>query len=265
MPIDRTARIHRKAEIGADVEIGAYTVVGPGVRIGDGTRIGNHVTIEGMTEIGPRNTIYHCCVLGTDPQYLNYHGGPTRLLIGEGNVIREFVTINTGTEAGGGITIIGNHNYLMACSHVAHDCVLEDQIVMTNNALLAGHVKVERCVTISGGAAVHHFVTIGEMAFVGGLSRIMQDVPPYMMLDGPTALPRRVNVVGLRRHGVSEESIDAVEEAFRIVYRSRLSRLQALKKIEAEVPLTREVQHLADFLRKTEQRKKGRYLESYRD
>jgi len=265
MPIDRTAKVHRKAEIADDVEIGAYTVVGPDVRIGEGTRIGHHVTIEGLTEIGRNNTIYHGAVLGTAPQSLHYDGGPTRLLIGDDNTIREYVTMNTGTEGGGGITIVGNHNYLMACSHVAHDCVLEDNIVMANAVLLAGHTKVERCVNISGAAAVHHFVTIGEMSFVGGLSRIMQDVPPYMMLDGPTPLPRRVNVVGLRRHGVSEESIAAIEEAFRIIYRSRLSRLQALKKIEAEVQMTEEVRHLADFLRKTEQRKKGRYLEAYRD
>ena len=264
MAIDRTAKIHRKAEIGGDVEIGAYTVIGEGVRIGDGTRIGNHVTVEGLTEIGRNNVIYHGAVLGTDPQVMHYDGSPTRLLIGDSNVIREFVTMNCGTEAGGGITIVGSNNFLMACSHVAHDCVLEDNIALANAVLLAGHAKVERCVNLGGGAAVHQYVTIGEMAFVGGLSPIRQDVPPYCLLDGSTALPRHLNVVGLRRNGVGDESIAALEDAFRVIYRSRLSRLQALKKIEAEVRPTTEVKHLMDFLRKTEQRKKGRYLEAYR-
>lgn len=264
MAIDRTAKIDRHAELGNDVEVGANTIIDRNVRIGDGTRIGNNVTITGVTQIGKKNMIYHNVVLGTVPQSMHVDDEPTRLLIGDNNTIREFVTMNVGTVEGGGITIVGNSNFLMACSHVAHDCVLEDHIVMTNNVLLAGHVKVERCVNLGGGAAVHQFVTIGEMAFVGGLTPVTQDVPPYVVVDGADTWPRQLNLVGLRRNGVTEESIAALDEAYRLIFRSRLSRTQALERIEAEVRLTPEVRHLADFLRKTEQRKKGRFLETTR-
>jgi UDP-N-acetylglucosamine acyltransferase len=264
MAIDRTAKVHRQAELGRGVDVGAHTVIGASVRIGDGTRIGNNVTLVGETQIGKNNLISHNVVLGTAPQSLHYRGEPTRLLIGDNNVLRELVTMNVGTVEGGGITIVGNRNYLMICSHVGHDCVLEDDIIAANNVLFGGHVKVERCVNMGGGAAVHQFVTIGEMAFVGGLTPLTQDVPPYVVVDGPDNWPRQLNVVGLRRNGVSEESIAALDQAFRLIFRSSLSRLQALEKIQADVKMTPEVCHLAEFLRKTELRKKGRFLEGIR-
>lgn len=264
MAIDKRAKVHRKVEIGRDVEIGAYTVVDEGVRIWDGTWIGNNATITGLTEIGKDNQIFHNAVIGTPAQTRRLDKEPTRVVIGDSNVLREFVTVNAGTMAGGGVTIVGNHNFLMACSHVAHDSVLEDNITMANAVLLAGHVKVERGVTMGGGAAVHQFVTIGELAMVGGLTPVTQDIPPYMVVDGPSTWPRNVNIIGLRRNGVSEDSVSAIEDAFRLIYRSRLSRIEALKKIETELKQTEEIKHLADFLRKTEQRKRGRYLEGTR-
>ncbi len=264
MLIDRTAKIDRHAELGNDVDVGANTIIDRNVRIGEGTKIGNNVTITGVTQIGKNNVIFHNVVLGTSPQSIHTDQQPTRLLIGDNNVIREFVTMNVGTVEGGGITIVGNNNYMMACSHVAHDCVLEDRIIVVNNVLLAGHVKVERCVNLGGGAAVHQFVTIGEMAFVGGLTPVTQDVPPYVVVDGADTWPRQLNLVGLRRNGVSEESIAALDAAYRLIFRSRLSRAQALERIEAEVKLTAEVRHLADFLRKTEQGRRGRFIEGSR-
>jgi len=265
MAIHRTAQVHRKAEIGQNVEIGAFTVIGEHVRIGDGTRIGNNCTIVGHTEIGKRNIIYHNVVLGTPPQDLAYAGMETRLIIGDDNVFREFVTVNIGTGKGGAVTIIGNRNYLMACSHVAHDCELEDDIIFANGTLLGGHVKVESGVVTSGCAAVHHFITIGTMAFIGGLTGIVQDVPPYMMVEGDDPTPRRVNSRRMKRLGVSDEAIAAVEEAFRLIYRSKRVRAEVLRELAARKDLVPEVQRLVRFLQDMSEGKKGRYLESVRE
>lgn len=264
MPIDRSARIHRKAELDSSVSVGAYTVIDEHVRIGAGTTVGNSVTISGSTEIGGNNQVFHGAVLGTAPQDLKYKGEPTRLVVGDGNVIREYVTINRGTESGGGVTIVGNHNYIMACAHVAHDCVLADHIIMANGTLLAGHVKVEDHVIFSGAAAVHHFATIGKHAFVSGHTGVAQDVPPFMLVDGVRGRARRVNVVGLRRCGLTEESIAALNEAFRVIYRSKLSRQQAFQVLESRGHLDEQVRYLIDFLRRMEKGRKGRYLEGMR-
>jgi len=264
MPIDRSAKVHPRAELDGSVTVGANSVIDEHARIGPNCFIGNNVTVTGYTEIGADTQVYHNAVIGTPPQDLKYTGEPTRLVIGAENVIREGVTINTGTEAGGSVTIIGSRNFLMACSHVAHDCVLGDEIVMANGVLLAGHVKVEDHVVFSGAAAVHHFASIGKFAFVGGLTRIVQDVPPFMMVDGARSLPRRVNVIGLRRNGMSDERIAAIEHAFRVIYRAKLSRKQAFDRLEKEGRTTEDVQYLIDFLRRTEKGKKGRYLEGFR-
>jgi len=264
LAIDRTARIHPKAELASDVSVGAYTVIDQHVRIGPGTAIGNHVTITGHTQIGNNNRIFHGAVLGSEPQDLKHGGDPTRLILGDDNVLREYTTINAGTKEGGGVTIIGNRNFLMACSHVAHDCVLEDQITMANAVLLGGHVKIEHGASISGGVAIHHFAMIGTLAFVHGVTGIVQDVPPYMVVDG-SRNPRKLNLVGLRRAGIPEERINALEEAFRLIYRSgRISKEQALAELESRMGLTEEVRNLIDFLRKSGKGKKGRFLESAR-
>ncbi len=264
MAIDRTARIHPKAELASDVIVGAYTVIDQHVQISEGTAIGNHVTITGHTQIGANNRIFHAAVIGSAPQDLKHRGHPTRLIVGEENVIREFVTINAATMEGGGVTIVGSRNFLMACCHVAHDCLLEDDIVMANGTLLGGHVKVEQGATFSGAAAVHHFARIGTLAFVGGLTRVAQDVPPYMMVDGDRSIPRKLNLVGLRRAEIPEERINALEDAFRLIYRSGLSKQEATTELEARPDLSEEVRHLVEFLRETGRGKKGRFLETTR-
>jgi len=264
MAIHPAALIDPTAELGAGVEVGAYSVIGAGARIGEGTIIGNRVTIMDRVEIGRRNRVWDGAVLGGPPQDFSYRGESTSLLIGDENVIRECVTINAGTIKGGGATIIGSRNYFMACSHVGHDCCLEDNITMTNGVMLGGHVKVERGVLISGAAGVHHFVRIGRLAFVGALTGCTQDVPPFMMVDGHRAFPRRVNVVGLKRDGFSPERVEAVEEAFRELYRSRQSRHAVLEQMSRRSDLTADVQYLLGFLRDMSQHAKGRYLETLR-
>ena len=239
-------------------------MIGEYVRIGDGCRIGNGVTIAGHTELGQRNVIYHNAVLGCPPQDLKYAGMETRLVIGDDNTVREFVTINIGTEEGGAVTILGNRNFLMACSHVGHDCALQDDITLTNNVLLAGHVKVETGVIFSGGAAVHHFTTVGTMAFVGGLTRVVHDVPPYMLVEGDDNIPRRVNTRGMRRHGISEEGVAAVEKAFRLLYRSKRAAGKVLERARKPGRPRAEIPRLVTFLRHVDEGDKGRYLESVR-
>jgi len=264
MDIHRTAQVHPKAEIAEDVSIGAFCVVGEHVRIGAGTTIGNRVTIVGRTTIGCRNRIYDGAVIGSPPQDRSYRDEPTSLLIGDENVIRECVTVNTGTLKGGGITIIGQRNFLMACSHVAHDCMLEDDIIMANGVLLGGHVKVEWGSFFSGCAGVHHYARIGRLAFVGACTGAAKDVPPFMMVDGHRAFPRRVNVVGLKRHGFDAARIAAVQEAFRMLYRSRRSLKEVLADLSEGAGLTPDVKYLMEFLQQSALDKNGRYLETAR-
>ena len=264
MQIHETSQVHPKAELADDVSVGAYCVIGEHVRIGPGNVIGNRVTIVGQTTIGARNRIYDGAVLGTGPQDLHYRDEPTCLVVGDGNNIRECVTANTGTLKGGGVTIVGNRNYLMACSHVAHDCVLEDDIIMANCVLLGGHVKVECGVFLSGGAAVHLYARIGRLAFIGGSTGVAQDIPPFMMADGHRAFPRRVNVVGLKRHGFDADRLAAVQDAFRLLYRSRSGRGGVLKEMSARKDLTPDVAYLVEFLQQSSLDKSGRYLESAR-
>jgi len=262
--IDPTARVHPKAELADDVVVGPYSVIGEHVRIGAGTVVGSHCVITGHTEVGQRNRIGPFASVGTPPQDHSYRGEPTRLLIGDDNEIREFVTINTGTIKAGGITIIGNHNLIMACAHVAHDCVLGDRIVMANCCLLAGHVKVGNGVVLSGHTAVHHFVTLGDVAMLAGLTGVTHDVPPFMMMAVDHRTPRGVNVVGMRRNGYSNEEIRSVQYAFRLVYRSKKNSHEASRELEAEGRVTPAVRQFLEFLRRSETGKLGRFLETTR-
>ena len=217
MQIHKTALVHRNAELADDVVVGAYSVIDEHVRIGEGTQIGNRVTVTGNTVIGKRNRVHDGAVIGSPPQDLTYAGDTTSLVIGDDNTIREYVTANVGTVKGGGATIIGNRNFLMACSHVAHDCLLEDDILMANGVLLGGHVKVECGVFCSGCAGVHHYARIGRLAFVGGNTGVTQDVPPYMMVDGHRAFPRRTDRGGEPQRadrGRLRELSDAVARGF---------------------------------------------------
>jgi UDP-N-acetylglucosamine acyltransferase len=264
MLIHKTAEVHPRAEVADDVTIGAFCVVGEHVRIGAGTVVGNRVTLTGNATIGRRNRICDGAVLGTPPQDTQYRGEPTALLIGDDNCIREFVTINVGTLKGGAVTIIGSRNYLMACSHVAHDCVLGDDIIMANSVLLGGHVKVESGCFFSGNAGVHHYGRIGRLAFVGASTGVTQDLAPYMMADGHRAFPRGVNVVGLKRHGFGADRINAVQEAFRHIYRSRHSVKTAVAEMSQRSDLTPDVAYLIEFLQQSGLDKNGRYLETSR-
>ena len=257
--------IHPTAEIDDDVEIGPFSHVGEGVRIGRGTVLMNNVTIHGPTVIGERNTFFPGAVIGALPQDLSYHGEDSRLIIGDDNVFRECVTRNRGTAKGDGATRVGSRNLLMACCHVAHDCILEDEIIIANGVLLGGHVRVESCATFGGVAAVHHFATIGKMAFVGGLTRIVKDVPPFMTVEGNPSRVWCVNVVGCRRHGLTREAIDALKEAHKIIFRREGGWKDAFEEIESRNDLCEEVQYLIDFLREVEKGKQGRARERLRN
>src|SRR5258706_15413286 len=263
--IHPTAVISPGAEIGVDVEIGPYAVVGSAGVIGDRTRIGPQVGLDGHTRIGQDNLIVGQANLGGPPQDLSYKNEPTQLEIGARNTIREFVPINRGTVKGGGCTRIGNDCLLMACCHVAHDCELADRIIMGNNVLLAGHVKVERQPNISGGAAAHHFVASSSFAYVGGMTRIIQDAPPYMILEGHPSRVRGVNVIGLQRGGFTEAEIEALRHAFRIIWRSGDPRRSTLEDLKTRADGSRVLAHLVGNLLNTEKGAKGRYRESLRD
>jgi len=263
--IHSTAVVAPGAELGTDVRIGPYCVVGPDVRIGDRTQVGPQVVIDGVTELGEDNLIIGQASLGGSPQDLSYKGERTRLVIGARNTIREFVTINRGTVKGGGVTRIGNGCLLMACCHVAHDCELRDRIIMGNNVLLAGHVLVEEMANVSGGAAAHHFVTIGAYAYVGGMTRMVQDVPPFMILEGHPSRVRGVNVIGLQRGGVAAQDIEDLREAFKKVFRSGDPRKKTLEELKQEFGGSAPVQRLVQSLERTEVGAKGRYRESLRE
>ncbi|NOZ21586.1 MAG: acyl-ACP--UDP-N-acetylglucosamine O-acyltransferase [Planctomycetes bacterium] len=264
MKIDKTAYVHPDAELADDVVVGRNVVIDGRVKIGGGTTVGHNTIITGRTTLGKDNRIFANAVVGSEPQDLKFKGEDTELIIGDGNVIREFVTINTGTAGGGGKTVIGNNNFLMACSHVAHDCHLEDAIVMANAVLLGGHVKVESHVVFAGAAALHHYVRVGRMAFVGGLTSIVQDVAPYMLTEGERRTPCRVNEIGLRRNGLTDEDVEALKKAHRVIYRSNLTREQAFEQIENGSGLNEHVAYLIRFLRDMAKGPKGRYLESMR-
>ena len=262
--IHPTAVIAPGAELGLDVTIGPYAVIGAHVRIGDGTVVGPQVVIDGVTTIGRENRLLGQANIGGAPQDLSYEDEPTQLDLGDRNTVREFVTINRGTIKGGGVTRVGNDCLFMACSHVAHDCQIGDGVQLGNNVLLAGHVAVGRSAIVNGAAAAHQFVTIGRNAYVGGLTRVIQDVPPFMIHEGHPARVRKVNVIGLERAGFPPEEIQELRLAFRRLFRSDETRSRGLARVELEFksPLVHE---LVQALRDTELGLKGRYRETLRD
>ncbi len=262
--IHSTAVIAEGAELGQNVEIGPYTVVGPHVRLGDGTRVGPQVMIDGHTEIGSHNFIVGQSSLGTPPQDFSYQGEDTRLIVGNGNTIREFVTINRGTVKGGGLTRIGSDNLLMACCHVAHDCELEDRVILGNGVLLAGHTLVEHHANLSGMAGAVAFITVGAHAYVGGMTRMSKDVPPYMIVDGHDSRVRGVNTIGLKRAGFSPEEIETLREAHRRIWRSGKARGAAIEEMKSEEGWGPHVHYLLESMARTDMGLKGRYRESQR-
>lgn len=259
-----TACVDPRAELADDVEVGPYCVVGPDVRIGPGTRLIAHVCLLGHTSLGAGNVLHPFCVIGGEPQDVSYQGSPTRVEIGDHNVIREAATINRASEKEDRVTRVGSHCFLMANAHVAHDCKVGDRVTMANNVMLGGHVHVESHAGISGGVAVHHYVTVGGFCFIGGQSRIYHDVPPFMLVDGNPSKVRCINVIGLKRNGISREGIDALHEAHRLVYRAKMSPNQAAEILQAHDHLVPEVERLLSFIQAQQDGKHGRARERFR-
>lgn len=249
MKIHKTAIVHKKAKIGKGVSIGPYTIVGENVEIEDGCQIGPFCFLDGWTKIGENCRIIGQSAIGTLPQYLGYKGERTRVVIGENNIIREFVTINRGTKNGGGITRIGNNNFIMAYSHIAHDCQIGNGVTLANVATLGGHVTVEDYAVIGGIVAIHQYVRIGAYAMIGGFSPVRKDVIPYTIGAGDPLRISGINTIGLRRHGFSNKEISILKEAFRLIFRSKLNLSQAIEKIEKELEKTDSIKHLLEFLR----------------
>ena len=242
------AMIDNRAEIDDDVEIGPFCVIGPKAHIGRGTRLENNVTLMGDISIGCYNHIYPNSVIGGEPQDITYRGSDTRIVIGDHNIIRESVTINRASEKEDGVTRVGDHNFLMASCHVAHDCQLGNHIIIANNSLLGGHVHVHDHASLSGAVAVHHFVTIGSYSFIGGLSAVRHDVPPYMLVEGNPARAHCINAVGLKRNNFSPQVILALAEAHRLLYRSKVGLENAWEILRANGHLVPQVNHLLSFV-----------------
>jgi len=243
-----TAVVHPGARLHETVEVGPYSVIGEKVTIGAGTRVAPHVVIEGRTTIGERNRIFQFASVGGAPQDLKYAGEDTQLIIGDGNTIRESVTMNIGTVGGGGVTRVGNNNLFMAYSHVAHDCAVGNGCIIANGVALAGHVQLEDAVILGGLSAVHQFTRLGKHAFIAGGSMVVMDVPPYCTAQGDRAELAGLNVVGLQRHGFSEEQIGRIKEAYKILFRSKLQLAEAMDRLKAEMGGQSEIDYLMDFV-----------------
>lgn len=250
--IDSQASIHPSARIGKNVSIGPWTLIGPNVEIGNNTKIHSHVVIDQNTRIGENNMIYPYVSLGGDPQDLSYRGEDTYLEIGDNNIIREFVTINRGSASGKGITRIGNKNFFLAYSHVAHDCHLKNEILMVNNATLAGHVTVDNYVILGAFTAVHQFCRVGAYSFLSRATEISKDVPPYMLVKGLPGFPCGLNTVGLKRRGFTEETLRSLKKAYQILYRRGLKFDEVKKELLVLTETCPEVQLIIDSINESE-------------
>ena len=245
-----SAVIHPKAQVGPDCEIGPYCVIGEHVVLGARCRLHSHVVIDGHTRLGQGNEIFPFASIGLKTQDLKWKGGVTWLKIGDRNTFRECVTVNCATGDGDS-TVIGSNNHILAYSHIAHNCLLGNNIIMSNAATLAGHVQVEDSAVISI-SAVHQFCRVGKMSMIGGCSKVVQDVPPFMLADGNPAETRTINKIGLERNGVLEETQNALRAAFKLLFREGLTIPNALVRIEAELPQVPEIRHLVQFVRTSE-------------
>lgn len=249
--IHPTAVIHPRAEIAADCVIGPYCVIGEHVVIGSGCILRSHVVVDGHTQIGSNNEIFPFASIGLKTQDLKWKGGITRAIIGDGNIIRECVTINSAT-GDGEATTIGSHNSLLAYCHVAHNATVGNHVIMSNNGTLGGHVVVEDYAVVGGLAAVHQFCRVGKLSMIGGCSKVVQDVTPFMIVDGNPAETRTINKVGLERNGVSEETQASLRQAYKILFREGLTLPNARARIETELPGSPEMAHLIQFVRGSE-------------
>jgi UDP-N-acetylglucosamine acyltransferase len=258
------AVVDEKAIIAEDVEIGPFCVIGPDVKIDSGCKLLNNVTILGHTTIGRENVFFPNSVIGAPPQDLKYRGGNTRLEIGDGNTFREHVTVHVGTEKGGGVTRVGNRNLLMINAHLGHDVQLGSHCVISNNVMVAGHVQIGNNVSMMGLVGIHHFVSIGDYAYLGGAARIHHDVAPFVKVDGEDDV-RALNIVGLRRAGFSDEDIAALKDAVRKLWFGRKKNFSAaLASFDLLNGINPHVRQMVEFLQRRDRGKHGRYLESLR-
>ncbi len=252
MSTHQLAIVHENTRIGKNVTIGPYAMIGEDVVIGDGCVIGSHVVIEGDTEIGERCTFYTGAVVGSPPQDLKYQGEKTKLVIGSENTFREYITVNTGTVQGSGVTTMGNQCLMMAYSHVAHDCHVGDHVILANSVALSGHVTLEDYAIIGGLSGIHQFVRVGAHAMIGGLSGVSQDIPPFMSAVGTRAEIFALNNIGLKRRNFSSDSLKVLQKAFRILFRSHLSAKHALERLKTELEMCPELERLITFIESSE-------------
>jgi UDP-N-acetylglucosamine acyltransferase len=247
--IDSTARIDKQAELAENVAVGAFSVIGPDVKIGSGTVIGPHVVIKGPTSIGQHNRIYQFTSIGEDPQDKKYAAEITRLEIGDRNTIREFTSMHRGTQQDRSVTQIGNDNLFMAYTHVAHDCVIGNHVIMANGASLAGHVRLNNHAILGGFTLVHQFTQIGQYSFAAMGSAITQDIPPFIMVGGKPTRPHGINSVGMERNGISAEDIRLIRKAYKIIYKMNLRLEDAIEQMEDLAGDSKELSDMVSFLR----------------
>lgn len=250
--IHPTAIIQPGAELGSNVSIGPYSVIGSDVKIGDGTQIAAHVVVEGNTTIGDNNKVFSFTAIGGEPQSVSYKGEPTQTIIGDNNTFRENITVNRGTAGDEGITSIGSNNLFMAYVHIAHDCRLGSDLLFSNNASLAGHVKVADYVVLAGYTLVHQFVSIGEHSFCGVNTYCTLDIPPFMLVAGNKAITHGINVRGMRRRGVNKEDLLELKRAYKTIYRSGHTMVHAIAELEAKSSSNALVSRLVDFIKASE-------------
>ena len=251
MNIHKTALVHPDAVIGEDVDVGPYSIIGPDVKIGKRTKIGARVVIEGDTQIGQNCQIWTGAIIGNLPQDLKFKREKTRVIIGENNIIREYVTINRGTTSTGETTI-GDNNLIMAYAHIAHDCVIGSNVILANVATLAGHVVIEDRAIIGGLTPVHQFVRIGTLGIVGGGSRAAKDVPPFCMAAGTPIRIFGLNTVGLQRNNFPKHVKAQLKRAYKVLFRSKLNTTQALNVLEKESNISDELLHMISFIKESE-------------
>ena len=262
--ISKLAIVDPKAEIGEDVEIGPFCVIDGPAKIGRGTKLFNNVTILGHVIIGEDNEIWPNAVIGGNPQDLSYRGTPTKVVIGDRNVLRECVTINRASEKEDGYTRVGSDCYFMGNAHVAHDCSVGDRVIIGHGTMLGGHVHVDHHATLSGNVAVTHYGSIGSYTFVGGASRVLQDIAPFMLADGNPARPRCINIVALKRNNFGKEVVKALNETYRLLYRARVGLTNVRKIMSTKGEMLPEIEHLLDVVEVSQLGRHGRGREQRR-
>ncbi len=251
--IDKTAIIDPKAKVSSNVSIGAYTIIGPNVEIGENSIIQSHVSIVGNTKIGKGNKIYSFASIGSDPQDLKFNGEKTKLEIGDYNKIREYVTINPGTKGGGGLTKVGNNCLFMVSSHIAHDCLVEDNVILANNVPLGGHAHIEKNVIIGGNSAVQQFTRVGKFAMIGGMCGVVRDIIPYAMVHGNRSILQGLNLIGLRRRNIPNKEIIVLTEAYKEIFKNE-NLTENLKKLDTKLKKNELVKDVVEFLEKDKKR-----------